>query len=231
MADEASRTEYLIQLSYLLSAKDCIDIAIAPEPEWYFPRELVPLASNEVFVDCGAFDGDSVLAFLAACQSRFKAVLAFEPDPIAVGRLRRRIDQLPGSIRGRIGIAQAAVGESAGTLRFDGEGTPGSHLSKDGSLTVDCVRLDDALANVAPTFIKMDIEGAEQGALAGAAETIRRSRPVLAICVYHLQEDLFRIPLLIKQLAPDYRLFMRRQGGEGDLICFAIPAERLNDPR
>jgi hypothetical protein len=57
-------------------------------------------------------------------------------------------------------------------------------------------------------FIKMDIEGAEQLALEGSAHSIARHRPKLAICAYHEPDDLWRIPLLITRLNPDYRLYL-----------------------
>ena len=55
----------------------------------------------------------------------------------------------------------------------------------------------------------MDIEGSEQDALLGAAGIIRRDRPRLAICIYHKPEDLYEIPFLIKELVPEYRLYIR----------------------
>jgi hypothetical protein len=124
-------------------------------------------------------------------------------------------------------VEQSAVGSSAGVLRFEGGGTPGSKISDAGDLTVACVTLDDALEGLAPTFIKMDIEGAEENALLGGAKTIQRHRPVLAICVYHVQAHLYKLPMLIAKLCPDYTLFLRRQGPHGDLVCFAIPNEKL----
>jgi hypothetical protein len=87
--------------------------------------------------------------------------------------------------------------------------------------------LDDLLAGSRPTYIKMDIEGAEPDALAGAQRTIRQHRPVLSICVYHTQYHLWSIPLLVHELAPDYRLFLRPHDADGwDSVCYAIPEER-----
>ena len=53
-------------------------------------------------------------------------------------------------------------------------------------------------------------------------------RPVLAICSYHRQTDLWRIPELIHSIDADYRLFIRPHLIEGwDLVCYAVPAERF----
>lgn len=184
------------------------------------------LSDHEVFIDCGAYDGDTLEAFLEATHSRFEAVHAFEPDPDAARRLKAVARALPAGAGDRVRIVEKAVGGYAGTVRFEGGGTPGSRQSPTGSLTVECTTLDAAVRGVVPTFIKMDIEGAEGEALLGAAQTIRAHRPVLAICIYHLQADLYRLPALIAQLCPDYTLYLRRQARDSDLVCFAVPNER-----
>jgi FkbM family methyltransferase len=225
--DLHSRQQFLLQLSYLLSTMDTFDLPRGGMGASYFPDDLVQLSEDEVFIDCGAYDGDTLAPFLEASRGSFNAVVAFEPDPNAFAGLRTFIQAQPPDVRDRIRLEQKAVGNAAGLLRFDGDGTPGSRVSSTGTITVESVKLDDALSGIAPTFIKMDIEGAEESALLGAAETIRTCRPILAICVYHLQADLHRLPALIARLAPEYRLFLRRQGSDGDLVCFGIPNERL----
>lgn len=83
-------------------------------------------------------------------------------------------------------------------------------ISNDGDIEVDVIKLDDFFkAHEAPTFIKMDIEGAELAALKGCAETISRYKPKLAICVYHKPEDIFEIPEYILSLNPDYKMYLR----------------------
>lgn len=227
LADDESRAEFRLQLSYLLSMMDGVEVSIPPDREWYFPRNIIELSTSEVFVDCGAYDGDTISSFLLASGAEFKAIVAFEPDPAAHGKLLHLVQALEPGVRDRISIDQRAVGAETGELRFEGGGTPGSRISESGALLVQSVALDDALGDLAPTFIKMDIEGAEIDALLGASGVIAASRPILAVCVYHLQSHLFRVPLLISSLCPDYTLFVRRQGLDGDLVCFAIPNERL----
>jgi FkbM family methyltransferase len=225
-ADDRSCMEFLTQLSYLISSMDGVDLSATSEREWYFPRDLVELSDQEVFIDCGAYDGDTLESFLGATAYRFSAAVAFEPDSHAAARLRAVVQELPSGVRDRIQIEEKAVGGTPGMVRFEGGGTPGSRIVETGSVMVDCVTLDTAVLELAPTFIKMDIEGAEEAALLGAAETIRVHRPVLAICIYHLQADLYRLPTLMRRLCSNYALFLRRQARDSDLVCFAIPNER-----
>ena len=54
--------------------------------------------------------------------------------------------------------------------------------------------------------IKMDIEGAETRALAGAADTIRRMHPMLAIALEHHLNDVDELPVMARHFYPDYKL-------------------------
>ena len=227
LSDDESRTEYRRQLTYLLSLMDVVDIPRGGDPvPTYSPPDLVVLRPDEVFIDCGAYDGDTLRWLLDATGGVFHSVIAFEPDPQALSHLEQVLAGLEQGISDRVRVLQAAVSSESGSVRFEGGGTPGSRLSAAGDLVVPAVSLDDALADVTPSFIKMDIEGAELAALRGARATIRRARPILAICVYHEQDHLYRVPLLLRNLCPEYRLYLRRQGPDGDLVCFAIPLER-----
>jgi hypothetical protein len=78
----------------------------------------------------------------------------------------------------------------------------------------------------APLFIKIDVEGAESEALAGAALMIRDRHPVLAVSVYHRPDDLWQLPFALHSLNPASQLFMRTLGEDGmDIVCFAIPKD------
>jgi len=92
---------------------------------------------------------------------------------------------------------------------------------------VQCVRLDDLFADQPMSFLKLDIEGAEPEAIAGARHIIARDRPIIAMCVYHRQNHLWQLPLLVDSIVEDYRYYLRPYNEEGwDLVCYAIPNER-----
>ena len=224
-ADDFSRREYLAQLKWRLRAD--FDCMADPVPQTiYFPSDLFRLGEREVFVDCGAYDGDTVESFLKLTGRRFQWIVAFEPDPANHEKLRKSVESLAPELARRIEIRREAVGASDGPVRFAALGTEGSGIGE-GDLEVECVTLDRVLKDrPGPSHIKMDIEGAEIEALRGARETIARHAPVLAICSYHRQPDLWNIPNLIHSLNPDYRLFLRPHLIEGwDVVCYAVPPQ------
>ena len=110
-----------------------------------------------------------------------------------------------------IGVAIAVAGSTIGS----------------GTDVVEVAPLDELLADHPPTYIKMDVEGAERDALLGGAKTISKNAPVLAICLYHRPEDVWDLPLLIRSLRPDYRLYVRRHSDERwETVCYAVPPGR-----
>jgi hypothetical protein len=134
------------------------------------------------------------------------------------------------SIKKSIHLYQNAVGMHAETLMFRATGTASSSLTPSGNITIKSLSLDDVLKGRTPSFIKMDIEGAEIDALLGAKNIIKVFTPVLAICVYHKQNHLWKIPQLIASLSDSYRFFLRAHREEGwDLICYAIPSNRIKN--
>src|SRR5207248_1597816 len=128
--------------------------------EQYFPN-LFSLTAEECFVDCGAYNGDTIRSLVRASGGRFQKIIAFEVDPSVTPKLRKCIDE----IGSRAVMHSAAVTNTTGTLRFAGDGIGGGRISKSEGTEVPCARLNDILANEQPSFIKMDIEGAELDAL------------------------------------------------------------------
>jgi FkbM family methyltransferase len=224
-ADDESRAEYEhVVRSYLLL--DPPTRKAGSVADTYFPPGLITLGGHERYVDCGAFDGDSLKDFLVRTNNRFDRIDAMEPDPQNLEKLKRFIETLPGGVRERVHVHPFAVGAGPATLRFRaGEGLA-STITEEGELEVRCVALDEELAGVSPTFIKMDIEGAEPEAIRGAARIIAADAPTLAIVLYHRTSDLWKIPLSLRALRPDYRLYLRRYAEEcWETVCYAMRAD------
>ena len=130
----------------------------------------------------------------------------------------------PASARFPLFLWPCAVGRSFGETRFR-TGAKGASGGRTTAMpAVPCVGLDDVIGDYPATLLKLDIEGAEPEALAGAAGLIRRARPRLAVCVYHRPEHLWTIPQLVRPQHPAYDLLLRlHRFNAFDLVMYALP--------
>lgn len=224
--DEHSRRLYMAQVRWR-ALGDC-DGFPNHEPETYFPSEFFDLNPDEVFVDCGAFDGDTIRAFLATYQNGFRSIVAIEPDATSFSRLETYVSALPRAVRDRITLIRSASGGSDGLLSFDETGGVNSRVTDGGQSLVRSTTLSALFESQSVSFVKMDIEGGEFDALQGARIIIARDRPVLAVCVYHRQDDLWRVPLLIREFNHDYRMHLRMYESDGwQTVAYAVPPDRV----
>lgn len=190
---------------------DLFSSPLYDENHFYFHSDFFPLNNHEVFANVGALVGDCAVEFVQACQAKgleYKEIINFEPDYNNFMKLSENMRQFP-----RVRCLPYGLWSHGSRLRFSnpnqcGAGAPGS-LDTNGSLEVDVVSLDELLPDAEITLMKMDVEGAEMEALRGAAGTIRRNQPKLAISVYHKRNDIFEIPLFIHELHPGYKLYLR----------------------
>lgn len=172
----------------------------------YF-NDIFEPGDDELFVDCGAYDGKSVVDFIFYTKGKYQKIFAYEPDIVNFSLCRRNLADLHNVFLFNCGLA-----DSEGDFWFDGRGTQSSKFvdskSDDSLIKVHTVKLD-SLIDEPVSLIKMDIEGAEYSAIQGASEVIRKYKPKLAISVYHNDDDLVRIPLLLRALVPDYKFYLR----------------------
>ncbi len=225
-ADDSSRREYLDHMKWrALGDQNALGPPVKEES--YFLDSLYRIKDHEIFVDCGAYTGDTAEQVIRR-NPAFSRIVAIEADPENFERLTKWVGTLEAPVASRISALNVAVGAKRGKLRFQAGGGEGAKLAADGNVVVDCIPIDELAPAAAPTFIKMDIEGAELDALEGARRAIQAHLPILSICVYHKQNDLWRIPLFIHTLAEDYRLFLRPHDVDGwQLVCYAVPSNRL----
>jgi FkbM family methyltransferase len=227
LSDESSRREFAAQIFWRCSLDDSRLPQHDSASQIYFPHDLVRLREDEVFMDCGAFDGDSIRLFLQRAGQQYRRIIALEPDPDNREALTR-FAQAPDKPLRDISIVPYAVSDHSGKVTFNAKGSAGSSLATGGrGISIECRRIDDLGDLEAPTFIKMDIEGAEPDALEGAKETIRNGRPILAVCAYHKCQHLWQIPLIMKSILPEYHVHLRRYAEDcWETVYYAIPPER-----
>ena len=219
LGDDISRNTFKAAVSFRQSflSKN------APEysKQQYFPDDVVGLSNNEVFIDCGAFNGDTAKKFIEKCGGNFEKIVCFEPDAANFAALDRAF-----SDDERVETVHAGVWNTNTTLKFGGGKGAGSAFSnaEGGVVSVDVVAIDDVESCQEASFIKMDVEGAEMNALKGAKKVIEKNRPKLAVSIYHSDEELLVIPEYLYSTLVDYSFYVRHHSlNWQDTVLYAIP--------
>ncbi len=174
---------------------------------WKYDEE-----NGEVFIDDGCCNLQSTLFLEKYCKN-IKKVYAFEPDPLNYLECKGIRDKHSLS---QVELIQKGTWSSSGTISFSSTNDGASHIAEEGETKIDVVAIDDVIdPNDRVTLIKMDVEGAELESLKGAEKCIKRDKPKLAICTYHKPEDMYELPLYIKSIVPEYKLYIRHHSNIG----------------
>jgi FkbM family methyltransferase len=217
--DNDSRTEFLNQVKMRLLGD--FSFLSCPSKESIFYPKIIPRKKDDIIVDCGAFDGDTIAEYLLLFGENFRKIIAYEPDPINYKKLIRFINTLPPNLQEKIKASQIGVGDSESSVSFNSLGDSSSGVGL-GNIKVKMHTLDNLLQGISPAQIKMDIEGYEFEALLGARKAILESNPSLSICVYHKPKDLWEIPLLVSSLGIRYDYYLLPHKIDGwDLVFYA----------
>lgn len=180
---------------------------------------------DEVYVDAGVFDGESVLSFCKWTENRYRKIYGFEPTG---GVYNDAVELIRRNDIERIELLNCATWNKKEKLYFEvnNANKAGSHVTNDIEDTVMVlgVDIDSVVGDEKVTFIKMDIEGSELRALHGARRTIMACHPRLAISIYHKPEDILEIGDYILQMYPEYKLFIRHYSSNcWETILYAVP--------
>lgn len=225
LADEESKQTYIKILKYRQTMKHK-DLPINAYRTQYFGNDFFEYGMGEVFIDCGAFDGDSVRKFKKLMKrngiTEYKCV-CFEPDDENYKALTvNHSDAI---------CYRSGVYSNNGQLLFRiGHGDDNNiideadkeHYSDNEITTISVLSIDETESCYNATYIKMDIEGSERMAIKGAQKTILRNKPKLAISIYHSNEDMVKIPLMIHELVPEYKLYVKHHSnGVPETVLYA----------
>ena len=217
LADEASRSVLrgvaLFQLTGRIATLDAVSI----------PRKdslaLLELGAREIYADLGAFRGDTVLEFIEQAGGGYRQIFAAEPDGKNFTRLEKMAEER--SLK-RVVLQNVAAYREDCLLPFGSPGGRGSAIGR-GRGMVRALPLLAITQGQIPTYIKMDIEGAERAALEGMRDVLAAHAPKLLVSAYHRIEDCFALPLQILQAQPRYRVFLRKSpyypAWEVNLFC------------
>jgi FkbM family methyltransferase len=195
------------------------------ENYFYFNNDIIAVKEGAIFVDAGAYTGDSVLQFYEAAvrlKVDYKKIIVFEPGEAVLKLLDERIAThgIP-----NVEVNKVGLWSSNGQLKYseDVNGLPGSGtITECGNVEIPVTTLDSHLGNENITLLKIDTPGAVWDAVKGAQVTIKRCRPDLVLGIYHSPEAIFETPYLVHTIEPNYKLYIRHNQwfiNETDLIA------------
>ena len=246
-ADEQSRRVYDGILEYKLTGRMDILRATESEPADAY-RSILHAEKFRTAADLGAYNGDSIRD-LRQYSPDLQQVIALEPDR----RNFRKLNEYAMALREAgdpltVHPVQAGAWSHTANLTFHGSGNRNAGLTdsplvgQDNILPstadnpyfgktaeVPVTALDTAVAELfgedsQVDYIKFDVEGAETEALLGSRRIIERDAPALLVSAYHRNADIFRLPLLVHELNPAYKLYLRRMAGvpAWDINLYAV---------
>lgn len=197
--------------------RECMSITF----KHYFDLDIIPNCNNEVFVDLGAYTGDTTLDYINI-YNNYQKIHCYEITKETMASLKDNLSNYDNIV-----YKNKAVCDVNGTmfLKKSSVDSSGNQIVQSGDIEVETVCLDNDIEGKID-MIKMDIEGSEYGALLGAKNHIINDKPKLLISVYHNNMDLWRIPKLIFEYNQDYNFYLRYYGSNTyptEIVLIAIP--------
>ena len=245
--DDYSRFTLFSMLNYRLTANpnflaQCAvgyNAERAMRDSYIFNRSFFNFSDEEVLVDGGAFDGDSIEQFLRAVRGKFRRIYAFEPSEEQAARCEQRVRRLQllsvNEIASRISVHTKGLWSSATRLTFNpslfaaeelafvesaplsghvvGAGFNGHmyrpEVEEANAIQINTTTVDDACGEEA-TLLKLEVEGSELEALRGSTRTIEKMRPKMSLAIYHKPEDYLTLTNFVRETKKGYRMSLRQ---------------------
>ncbi len=189
----------------------------------YFDCDFEENKGYQRYIDCGAFNGDT-LKDLNQFKGKIEKAALFESDMQTFKELLKEVGEDSHIYADELSFYPCGVMNDTIKLRANNGMGLNSHISEDGDDIIQCVALDQVLKGFNPSFLKMDVEGAEYKALKGARKTITENKPDMVISLYHDLRDIWELPLLINSWNLGYKFYIRVYGSGGNatmLYAFA----------
>lgn len=165
-------------------------------------ENILKPGGNEIYMDLGAYNGDTVMEFIHFART-YKKIYAAEPDIKNFKKLCENTADLKNIERMNL-----CVTDTPGSIRFSKHGGRNASDDSGGAMT-ECSTVDRILDGGEVSYIKFDVEGFEAKAIKGASGTIKKHKPKMLVSCYHRSEDIFALPLQILALRPDYKMHIR----------------------
>ncbi len=202
LADEQSKKVYENILKFYYTGDIALLDEITTDKDEAF-KNILKLGENEVYVDLGAYNGDTVDEFLHYSGGNYRKIVAFEPNSKNFAKLKAHCENLD-----NIDMWELGAYSHNTVLEFNNKAGRNSAIAESGTKT-RVAAVDSILCGMAASYIKADVEGADFETLIGMKNTMQSFKPKLNYAAYHRFEDIFRLAILISEINPGYRIYLR----------------------
>ncbi|XOB61069.1 FkbM family methyltransferase [Campylobacterota bacterium DY0563] len=214
LEDEKSRTIFQKVLNFKITGDYSFMKGFTNNhDEQYFDKEIIPNIKNICFVDGGGYVGDTIPNIVNNFPD-YKKIYSIEPNKLHINIAKKKFADIPNIEFIECGLSNKKI-MAEDNISLNNCDHNYNALNTD---TLDNIIKDKV------DFIKMDIEGAEQAAIEGAKQTIKKFKPILAICIYHKAEDWYKIPQMVLSIDSGYKLYLRHyMEGIYETVLYFVP--------
>lgn len=202
LSDEHSKKVYENVLKFYYTGELFLLDEVTTDKSEAF-ENILKLGENEAYVDLGAYNGDTIDEFLHYSGGGYRKIIAFEPNAKNFSKLKTHCENMR-----NVDLWELGAYSRSTVLTFNNKAGRNSAISDVGTET-RVAAVDSILCGMAASYVKADVEGADFETLLGMKNTLKNFKPKLNFAAYHRFEDIFRLPILINRLNPDYKIFLR----------------------
>ena len=215
LADEESKKIFEKVINFKISFDfDFMEGFTNNHIEQYFDKQLIPNINNIIFLDGGGYVGDTIPQIINNFPN-FKKIYLIEPNLLHINIAKRDFENIQNIQFINCGL---------GSQKIITKDIPNKSNNCNHNYQAQNINTIDNIIKESIDFIKLDIEGAEQDAIRGATNTIKKYHPVLAICIYHKAEDWYKIPQIVLDIDKNYTIYLRHyMEGIFETVMYFIP--------
>lgn len=220
--DDTSRRIFMNILSGHWHKNPILSSDYSPQDQ-YIVDDIGLSVSDISLLDCGAYDGDTLIQ-LCEKYERINLAVALEYD---MKNYLKMINKTYPKIDKLIALPLGSA-DKTGQLFFDEDNKMQSRLLNEKTMSssmVSVINCDEAFRDIKFTKIIIDTEGYEKQSLIGMRKIIFENTPDIAVAAYHYPTDFFEILNLIDSINPNYKFYLRNHSPfVAETVLYAVKA-------
>lgn len=232
LEDVLSKSNFMAFLKTRISGNNRYIEEVFENEITFFKNDIIHLCENEIYLDVGAFNGDTIRLFLKETNNRFRHIYAIEPDEENMRELKNYLNNI--GLNGielsdkgawnKKGASYLLRNQQQSSVVCENIGM--ENYNQTNILKIMMEPLDDMFRYTDKvTLLKINYFLGVKEALEGSIDILKNHMPKLVITVGFDCFNVRIIPKLIKRINPDYKLYLRfNRSMVSGLVLYGIPS-------